>query len=94
MCVCVQVMGEVEPVMQAPRSPHVQTVYRAHFSSITEAAILKAFHSLGEPNQNEARSVDARQELDLRVGCSFTRFQTTLFQVPDQCSGCVATPPL
>ena len=62
-----------------PLSP--QTIYRARFSSITEQAILHAFHNLATPNWNEARSVDARMELDLRIGCSFTRFQTTLFQV-------------
>ena len=64
-----------------PSSFPSKTILRAKFSSITAPAILHAFNHLTLPNYNEARSVDARQEVDLRIGCSFTRFQTTQFQV-------------
>ena len=39
---------------------------------------------LGEPKKGEAEAVDARQELDLKVGVAFTRFQTRYFQVGHQ----------
>lgn len=68
-----QVLDAIQPVMNKG-SVREQTVYRAKFSSITDTDIWNAMNRLGEPNRNEALSVDARQELDLRIGCAFTRY--------------------
>ncbi|KAI4569052.1 hypothetical protein MJG53_014670 [Ovis ammon polii x Ovis aries] len=77
--ICFEVLDAVLPVMKQTHSGE-QTVFRARFSSITDTDICAAMARLGEPDHNEALSVDARQELDLRIGCAFTRFQTKYFQ--------------
>lgn len=77
--ICYEVMNSVQSSMNGNVYSDAVT-YRAHFSAITDKDIKAAFNNLGRPNENEARSVDARQELDLRIGCAFTRFQTKFFQ--------------
>ena len=53
---------------------------RARFSALTLTDVRRAINNLVAPNQLEAMAVDARQEIDLRIGASFTRFQSLLLQ--------------
>lgn len=69
---------EVIDVCKAVK-PSVQ-VFRARFSEITPSSIRRACDTLTEPDGNVSDAVDLRQELDLRIGASFTRFQTLRLQ--------------
>jgi len=51
-------------------------VFRARFSALTKQDIEHAIQNLEKPQQSLADAVRVRQEVDLRVGASFTRFQT------------------
>eukprot|EP00466_Bigelowiella_natans_P007193 jgi/Bigna1/57958/fgenesh1_pm.42_\ len=55
-------------------------ISRAQFSSLIPADIWRAVRSLRDPNENHSIAVDTRQELDLRLGAAFTRWQTMHFQ--------------
>ncbi|XP_026324696.1 DNA topoisomerase 3-alpha isoform X2 [Hyposmocoma kahamanoa] len=55
-------------------------VYRAKFSEITAVSVWRALANLEQPNKNISDAVDVRQELDLRIGAAFTRFQTLRLQ--------------
>lgn len=50
-----------------------ERVWRAKFSAVTEREVRAAMSRLGKPSQAEAAAVDARQEMDLKVGVAFTR---------------------
>ncbi|KAF9983300.1 DNA topoisomerase [Mortierella antarctica] len=56
------------------------TVSRARFSSVTPAEVHRAMRNPVQLDMRQAEAVDARIELDLRIGASFTRFQTFSFQ--------------
>ncbi|KAE7997552.1 hypothetical protein FH972_002178 [Carpinus fangiana] len=56
------------------------TIRRAHFSALIDSEIHEAVQHLVEPNKWFSDAVDARQEIDLRIGASFTRFQTMLLR--------------
>ncbi|PRW60157.1 DNA topoisomerase 3-beta isoform X1 [Chlorella sorokiniana] len=75
--ICFEVIENTVPKMsQVPG----QQVFRARFSAISAPEIRAAMARLVQPNQCEALAVDARQELDLKVGVAFTRFQSRFFQ--------------
>lgn len=59
--------------------PNIE-VYRARFSEITPQAISQACNNLIPPDKYVSDAVDARMELDLRIGAAFTRFQTLRLQ--------------
>lgn len=65
-----EVLGIVMPVMKngGKNDRTFARVYRAHFSAISEGDILKAYGALGKPDQHQSQAVDARQELDLKIG--------------------------
>ncbi|KAH9499590.1 DNA topoisomerase 3-alpha [Bulinus truncatus] len=55
-------------------------VYRARFSEITQKSVTRAMNNLTDPDARINDAVDVRQELDLRIGAAFTRFQTLRLQ--------------
>ncbi|OWR45303.1 prokaryotic DNA topoisomerase [Danaus plexippus plexippus] len=55
-------------------------IYRAKFSEITAQSVRRALSNLGVPDEHTSKAVDIRQELDLRIGAVFTRFQTVKIQ--------------
>ncbi|GAV72584.1 Topoisom_bac domain-containing protein/zf-C4_Topoisom domain-containing protein/Toprim domain-containing protein/zf-GRF domain-containing protein, partial [Cephalotus follicularis] len=56
------------------------TIRRARFSALIDREIHHSVQNLVDANQWFADAVDARQEIDLRIGASFTRFQTMLLR--------------
>jgi DNA topoisomerase-3 len=55
-------------------------IFRAKFSALTRSDLMHALTSLGEPNRYLSDAVQARTEIDLRVGAAFTRFLTLRYQ--------------
>ncbi|KAI9803660.1 MAG: DNA topoisomerase [Piccolia ochrophora] len=60
-------------------NPRIE-VKRARFSNIERAHILRAAQGLLAIDERQANAVEARIELDLRIGAAFSRLQTTNIQ--------------
>jgi DNA topoisomerase-3 len=60
-------------------NPRLQ-VKRAKFSAFIPSEIVNAWNSLGVPDPNLSDAVEARMEIDLRIGSAFSRFQTKLLR--------------
>ncbi|KXS18631.1 prokaryotic type I DNA topoisomerase [Gonapodya prolifera JEL478] len=56
-------------------------VFRARFSVISQSELRRAMNQLDRLNLLTSAAVDARQELDLRIGAAFTRFMTKRLRV-------------
>eukprot|EP00941_MAST-03F_sp_MAST-3F-sp1_P000957 g957.t1 len=55
-------------------------VLRAQFSDMSPRSIKQASLNLRQLDRNAIAAVKARSEIDMRLGCAFTRFQTLLMQ--------------
>eukprot|EP00477_Mikrocytos_mackini_P001169 GAHX01001252.1.p1 GENE.GAHX01001252.1~~GAHX01001252.1.p1 ORF type:complete len:636 (-),score=117.26 GAHX01001252.1:28-1935(-) len=55
-------------------------IWRARFSALISQQIFNAIQNPTRINELDATAVDARQEIDLRTGCVFTRYQTLLLR--------------
>jgi len=60
-------------------NPRLQ-IHRARFSALIPREIFHALNNLVQPNKNQSEAVNARMEIDLRLGAAFTRFQTKKLQ--------------
>lgn len=55
-------------------------VHRAKFSALDEKSLRESYWELRHsPDQNQSDAVEARQEMDLKVGVAWTRFMTSHF---------------
>ena len=75
-----KIADEVRKICCRANSRLRNCVFRAKFSAVMPNEVTKALDTLGPVNQCLVDAVDARQEIDLRIGAAFTRFQSRRYQ--------------
>eukprot|EP00927_Polykrikos_kofoidii_P050037 TRINITY_DN43998_c0_g1_i1.p1 TRINITY_DN43998_c0_g1~~TRINITY_DN43998_c0_g1_i1.p1 ORF type:complete len:911 (+),score=182.86 TRINITY_DN43998_c0_g1_i1:95-2827(+) len=88
--ICFEVIGDTFSMMDRSRSfdgAFRGCIFRAKFSSLSEGNLRQAMTNLSVPNVNLSHSVDARSEIDLRLGLAFSKFQTQYFRNHPQLGG-------
>lgn len=76
--ICFEVIKVTKPFLKIRNNE--KYIYRAYYDAITKPDIERAMNHLTDPNINESLGVEARMELDLRIGVAFSRFQTQTFK--------------
>lgn len=76
---------EVISIVSQVKSLPTSLIMRAHFSALTKTDIVSAIQNLSYPKQELSEAVDARQEIDLRLGAAFTRLQTLKLRTEAPC---------
>eukprot|EP00980_Cylindrotheca_fusiformis_P023988 scaffold11292_cov116-Cylindrotheca_fusiformis.AAC.2 len=71
-----EVIAVTRRAFDTKNSANDDRIHRARFSAISPKSLRDAFASLEKPDAALSRSVDARQELDLRIGVALTRLLT------------------
>jgi DNA topoisomerase-3 len=80
------IADEVKTVLIESNPRLQQHIYRARFSTVMDGEIIRALNTLDRLNDSFVQAVQARSQLDLRVGAAFTRFQTLRLQKKFQLS--------
>lgn len=72
--ICFEVIDNLKGSLKFPREDYI---FRAKFSSLASKDIQYAFDTImHKPNEDEAKSVEARQIIDLKIGVAFSVYQT------------------
>jgi DNA topoisomerase III len=79
--------AEVVQICTSGRQQGTKDIFRAQFSVVNTTEIHRALRGLRRLNMFTVDAVKARQEIDLRLGAIFTRFQTLLLQNKYQFEG-------